>query len=282
MKFATHIKYETSLAGVAIGVLAMLPLVGMPAARVVATGSTISVAVRDNMPASITVNQPDTSIYNTWNVILTGTVHNISQIMVYIDGTYDSTVPLDAGADTYTVALTLPPGQHNIKLVAIDPYTSTQIEKRLVITRDPAIRPPINNPIENTHDTATPTVSGAVNVGANKVSGVVVQAQQDVQGELNQASEAPGLLKSVADVSYQFLSSIDLVDKNDGTGLKTMGWRFVLVVTGLILAILPWSVYALAVRLHIVPMLDLHNSKVIVAIRIIGIVLLVIPFLLLL
>ena len=270
--------FKFTVAAIVMSVLQLAAVSSICAAN----STTVSVNLRDSLPASITVGQPDIGIINNPNVTLTGTVHNISQIMVYIDGAYNSTVPLDAGADTYTVSLTLAPGQHTIKLIAIDPYTSTQIEKTISVTYDSTAQIPSQGNSGGGAVNSAPNVNNAIHVGANKVGGEVVQAQQDAQGQLNQASEAPGLLKNVADVSYQFLSSVDLISKNDGSGLKTMGWRFVLVTLGLVLAVLPWTVYTLAVKLHIAPALTARTGKATIPVRIIGLLLLIIPFLFLL
>lgn len=227
----------------------------------VSNSTNVSASLRDDLPATLSVTLPlDGSTVDGVSVSIGGNVHNIGQIMIYVDSVYYSTVPLVTGANTFTVPLIVAGGQHILRVVGTDPRTNTQVESSVTFTYVPS-QP--SAPIETPTDTPDNSVSAA---------GIVLQ---------NQATQAStwGPMKALSDISYQTLRAFDLVSVKDGTGVNTMTGRFAFVTSGLAVTVMPWSSYMLLSRIKLVPARSMITPTISRRMRIVGIALTVFPFL---
>lgn len=236
-----------------------------PCPSAFANTTTINAVVRDNQPATLEVAPSiDNSTVTTPALTITGTVHNVSQIMVYVDGVYSITQPLDFGAEVYTLALLLTPGEHMIRLVGIDPYTASQVEKSITVHYVPGVQQEPNKPGQPVTDT--------VDQAGNAIQQLGEQANQ----QIDQASTS-GPLKVMVDGSYKLLKYLGLVTVRDGFGLTSpMVVRFIVMSTGLTLGIFPWGVYLLLNKLRLLPAIQ-RSHRLTISIRVVGATLFILP-----
>lgn len=229
----------------------------------------VHAAVRDNQPAAMVVTGPaNNTTQSSSSVTLTGTVHNISQIIVLIDGVYTTTVPLDLGATTYTIVLIVTPGTHTIVLQGIDPFSGVQIDRSVAVTYDPMQAPtePTPPPVQQT---------------VGKGTGAAAQLQQQTTQQITTAT-SNGPLKVMLDGAYGMLTTLGLVTVRDTTGPPTMVWRFILMSTGAVLLVAPW---VLTAGLSLLPKAPVRLIACFkrhgIVLRVIGAVLCIIPLFLL-
>ena len=241
----------------------MVVSLGVLSAPTYATGTNVNVNLHDNLPGNLTITPPTTDTTATGGtVIISGTVHNISQIMLYIDGVYSSTLPLDVGASDYSFTITLDPGDHVIKLVGVDPYYGTQVMQSINVSY-------------------APTGSGPQPVTQSPSGGGVTVGSLALQSQVNQASGS-GPLKTLADGAYNFFVATDLVSKTDGQGANAMLGRFTLISVGAILAAFPWMSYWFVLRrIPLVPQYSLATGRLTTRVRLFGVALIVAPLVLL-
>lgn len=231
----------------------------------VAGSSVVGASLRDNLPPALAITEPeDGATVDSPNVAISGTVHNVSQLMIYLDNEYYATVPLDSGAESFTLSVTVTTGGHTVKVVAIDPVTSTQVEASFGMTFVP--------PAEET------PVKEAVDNAVEQVGGVVVGAGTELKSQVDQASNW-GPMQTLTDAAFGTLRALDLVPIGGSDKITSMTGRFALVSAGLTLSVMPWSTYLFLGRIKLVPMRTIITPKVTGRLRIVGIILTVIPFL---
>lgn len=227
--------------------------------------STISVSLRDSKPATLTITSPTDGVtLDNGNVKVEGRVHNIGQIMIYLDDQYYATVPLNAGVDSFSSGVTVMEGQHTIKVVGMDPVTNTQVEASFGFTYTPPAK-------------ETPTQQVVNNVVEN-VGGVVVNAGTEIKSQVNQASGS-GPMKTITDVAYNALRSLDLMPVGTSQSVPLMVGRFTLITTGVALTVAPWGVTFALSRLKIIPQHILFSPHMMGRLHVIGMVMFLIPFL---
>lgn len=231
----------------------------------VGSSSTINVSIRDDLPAALAINSPkDGATLDGGNVKVEGTVHNVGQIMIYLDDQYYATVPLNAGAKVFSSGVVVIEGSHTIRVVGLDPVTNTQAEASFGFTYTPPAK-------------ETPTQEVVNNVVEN-VGGVVVNAGTEIKSQVNQASTA-GPMKTITDVAYSALRSLDLIPVGTNESVPMAVGRFTLVTTGVALTVAPWGATFALSRLKIVPQHILFSPHMIGRLHVIGMVLFLIPFL---
>lgn len=234
-----------------------------------AVQTTINVSVYDGRTATFTPSVDSTSSNGT--IKITGDAHNISQIMVYIDGIYSSTFPLEMGAPTFEINLQVSSGEHIVKLVAIDPFTSGQIEHILTVSYTPGSTPVIK-------EQGSPR-AGQIIKDVTRQSGEVAQATIDeFKDQLDSASNQ-GPMKDATDGLYNGLVDMGVVSPDSPEQTTTMVGRIIVIVMGLLLVIIPWQIYRLLIkRLPFVPRVDTRSYKVTLPIRLVGVTLVLLPF----
>ena len=243
---------------------------GAPVRPSSAVGDTITATVRDSLPPSLTVDAPpQAGIFSTPHITLTGLVHNITQIMVYIDSVLYSTVPINVNASTYVLAISLDPGSHQIKLVGIDSYTGAQIERLVQVQYIPTLPSgePAQGSIGDQADQAITTAGQAALLLGQKAG-----------DHIDQASSS-GPMQRMTDGAYQLLRGVGLISVYDKAGpTGTMFGRFLLIATGIILLIVPWGVYLLAYRLRLIPYVAKMTFRLTIPLRLLGMALILLPF----
>ena len=230
-----------------------------------AQSSTLTATLRDDLPPALSILSPiGNSAVSSSSVVVEGTVHNVNQLMVYLDDAYYITMPLDAGAESFSLMVTVAAGSHTIKIVGNDPVTNIQIESSVTISYTPSLV-----------TTTTEIVEDAV----LQAGGVVVGAGNELKSQVNQASEW-GPMKALTDASFGALKALDLVPVGTTESITKTTGRFTLVSAGLVLTVMPWSSYVALSRLRVVPVRAMAAPGMIGKMRILGIVLTIIPFVL--
>jgi hypothetical protein len=195
---------------------AVLFVVCVPS-MVSAVGPTINANVYDGKPPVLTiVSQQNRAIVNQRNVRFLGMIHNINQLMVYIDGAYSQTVPVDTGSSNYDFLLSLPEGTHTIKLVGLDASSGITIESSIVLTYSP---------------NATPSVGEVVSGTADITKQAVVDSSEYLQDQVNQASSTqPATFLS--DTAFTVMNALDLAPATGSEPMPRMMSRFWAVTAG--------------------------------------------------
>ena len=243
-------------------------MVGM-GAPVFATSTTINAQVRDGQPASLTITTDiEGKTVHTPTVTVEGSVHNVTQIVVYVDEVYNTSVPLAIGADTYVVAFGVTPGTHSVRFAGLDAYTATEVSQTVSFTYDPTSTgagnsdgepsSPVDTYLQNTIDAARATGG---------------EAAQQVQ-----RASSSGPLGALSDIAFNVFKSVDLLSTTDGTGVNKMAGRFTLVSAGLAATVFPMSALGLVEKVRFIPKPRLPAGALTPSIRAFGIVLMLIPF----
>lgn len=81
------------------------------------------------------------SIVNQARVVIEGEVEFISQIDLFVDDVYGSTVALGHSATAFRSSTTLAPGTHTLRLVASDSCSKTIHTRQIVVTYEPQATP---------------------------------------------------------------------------------------------------------------------------------------------
>lgn len=257
----------------AAGLLSMLS-VPVPA---FATGTTVNVDVRDGAPTSLTISTNlNGKTVTQPTVTVEGTVHNVTQIVVYIDGAYSTSLPLSAGAGTYTIAFGVTPGSHEVRVTGLDAYTSTEASQTITFSYEPIAEG--SSAITTTDSSGNTINTSPVNNYINDTIDAAKTTQSDATNQVQQASSS-GPLADLGDITFNTFKSIDLISATDGTGINKMAGRFTLVSAGLAATVFPWTVYSLIAKLRFLPKLAMSAGTATVSMRIVGLILMSIPFL---
>jgi hypothetical protein len=238
---------------------------------------TVGAEVRDTQPVSLTVTTDiEGKVVTLPTVTIEGEVHNVTQVVVYVDNVYNTSIPLAAGAETYMVAFGVTPGEHEVRVAGLDAYTNTEASQTVRFTYTPVIEggtTPTPTPAEPTSGDGTKVVDNYVRdtIDAAEV------AKQEADKQVQQASSS-GVLGALSDITFGAFQSIDLVSATDGTGINKMASRFTLVSAGLAASVFPWSTYAFIQKLRFVPKLAMSTNAVMASMRLVGIALMMIPF----
>ena len=182
-----------------------------------AVGTTVNVKVDDGTPAQFVV--PPTlnrSVVKSRYVMFSGAIHNVSQIMVYIDSVYSQTIPIDSSDTTYDFTVELPPGTHEVKLNAIDVIDGTIIEKVVTITYTPSAESPGETITQTIHNTKQ----------------AVADSSDYLQAQIDQASSGSGPAAQLSDAAFNVMKALDLVPTSGGDSVERMAVRFWSITAG--------------------------------------------------
>lgn len=242
---------------------------------VYATDTTVNVDVRDGQPASLTVTtELDGKTVTQPTATVEGTVHNVTQVVVYVDGTYNTSLPLATGAATYIVAFGVTPGEHEVRIAGLDAYTNTEASQVIRFSYEPVV----DGGSTTTDSSGNIIDTSPVNSYINDTIDAAKAAQADAAQQVQQASSS-GPLAGLGDIVFNAFKSVDMVSTTDGTGINKMAGRFTLVSVGLTASIFPWSVYSLVEKIRFVPKLSMSTGFATASMRAIGVALMAIPFL---
>lgn len=223
----------------------------------VAAETQINLVLHDTLPPALSVDtaKKNTITTSTSMMFLRGRVHNVNQLLVYIDGTYRSTTALSDGADTYSIAILLSAGTHTIRLVGIDAYDALQVQQTFTAVYTPSAQP------------VPPNESGG---------GVVVEPPSaentSVSTPLLHVLTAP--LRAIPHSVGRVLRTIGVIDSHQGTHAWRMPLRTIFILLGGIVLLYPETIS----RRKLVNKWHHHNLTLVV--RCLGVLLILIPFLL--
>lgn len=234
----------------------------------------ISTTVYDGQPAVLNIVAPvPGTVFNSSPVDVTIQVHNIGQVMIYIDGVYSHTVAVDIGSSQVTLSVAVPIGNHDITVQGLDPFTSNSVPDLVSIVYNPSAQPSNGTP------------STVPNVIRDARQGVI-----DTSSYLNQQIDQAATTKPVNNLSTLVHKGMILLDiatpSSNAEAVGKMLLRFWLIVGGTALLVLSHSMFiayhwiryqVLKWNIHALPLLVRHHT--LFFLRGLGIVLLGIAFL---
>jgi hypothetical protein len=110
--------------------------------------------------AQIGITSPvNDSIVNQNSVTLSGSLRDVTQIEVTIDGNYDQTVAIGSGQTSYSTTVNLAAGTHTIEVSGNDMCNISDPTESVVVTYEVTAQPTTGNETPTT----TPTIPGTVN-----------------------------------------------------------------------------------------------------------------------
>lgn len=116
--------------------------------------------------ASLMIDVPDSdTVLTSMPFALSGTVNNITQIDVTVDGGYAGTIPISANDDVFSTQFTIPEGTHTVLLTGNDVCQVQNPTDTVVLTFSPA------SPPNNGGGTATPSTTINPEVTTGVVNG---------------------------------------------------------------------------------------------------------------
>lgn len=162
------------------------------------------------------------------SVTITARVDNLTQVQIYVDGIYSTTVPLTVHDTFFSYDLILSEGIHTVKLVGISAYTSTYPEIEMTVEhRAPTTPGVIDEDGEEKPDTPKSQISSRTQGG-----GIVVgESPEGVETSKQPVIKLP---KWAMDVLLTF----DVVDPGRTSDTPRMIWRLTLITIGLFIVIL--------------------------------------------
>lgn len=205
-----------------LALLAGACLLVISSAQVLATDSSINVGVSGSpAPALDVTNVSSPVTATTMPLAINGTVSSLTQIQIYVDGAYSSTIPLTPDATSFSYSLNLNQGTHSVEFLGISAYTTTNPSVTLSITYTPAS--------SGGGTTNPPSDSGGKPSGPD---GVVIGGEPVENGNNSGISgvDLPNWL-------YQPLVFFDIINPSRATDTSSMLGRFVWVVVALFLII---------------------------------------------
>ena len=240
--------------------------------------TSVNVYIHDKLPAVLTIGSAAANPATTVNeVMLTGVVHNVSQIMVYINNVYVKTVALDLGASQYNVGVPVTPGEHTIKLVALDPFTASQLEQTVTFTYTPPDPGTPVAPVPATPATSTPVIGASTPVTG---PGIVIQAFNGAKQQINAGSSA-GPMKDLTDFVFYLLVDLGVISTKSMEQTRATVARMSLISIGAVLLLLPraWYMWGLG-RVKTWLSLKFAMAGAPGVLRVVGAILFVLPFML--
>ena len=242
---------------------------------VYATSTTITVGVRDNRPTSLTITTDiEGKTVTQPTVTLEGMAHNVTQIIAYVDGIYNTSMPLATGAGAYTIIFGVTPGTHEVRIVGLDSVTSTEVSQTVHFSYEPVA----DGGGTSTTGSTNPDGSTPVNDYLNNTIDAAKATQADAAQQVQKASSS-GPLGDLSDLAFNAFKSVDLVSTTDGSGINKMAGRLTLVSAGLAATVFPWSAYALISKVRFIPKFAIAPGLATFGMRATGIALMAIPFL---
>lgn len=213
------------LVALVAGVLAYAPFVS-------AQGTSVNTTVcNSTAPSSalLTISSPNSgSVSSTASINVVGTIKDLTQVQIIVDGQYSNTVPVDANQQSISTTINLSEGTHVIKLIGVDVCQIENPEYEFAVTYEPAAV-----------DSQTPTETASVGqntVGSN--SGATAGRGTD---STNEESPLVTIPRVVGDISHNVLDALNISspEPDSESYLPAMTARFALVFVGSIAIIWP-------------------------------------------
>lgn len=183
-----------------------------------------ALSLTDTAPLSVT----------TMPLELSGSVQDISQIQVYIDNVFSVTVPLSAGATSFSASLVIPSGVHTLKLVGISPFADVSPEATISVTYTPPQQPGNNGGGTTSGSGSSNPNSGSSGSTENGGGAIITHDASTATTTYvtpAQTTSLPGWL-------YSGLLAVDIARPGDtDSEIVKMLQRFLILVPGLALLV---------------------------------------------
>lgn len=171
---------------------------------------------------SLTLDKPASPVTaKSMPLQVSGTLKSLTQIQVYVDDALSVTIPLDAGASSFSSSIVVPSGAHEVKLVGISPFADVSPTVALAVTYE----------TPSAQDTGGPT-AGSPSSNDEAVGGIIIgpngsTSTSTTYTPTTHTSSLPGWL-------YEGLLTLDLTTPGDVDGKETIKniERFSLATTG--------------------------------------------------
>lgn len=173
---------------------------------------------------SLTNVTPSVSV-TTMPLEVQGEISSLTQIQVFIDGSFAVTVPLNEGATTFLTNLIVPTGTHEVSFLGISPFADIAPTATLTVAYSPIITPPVEQTVES---------GGGVQIDTK--GGLIVNKDGGATSTTGNAT-ADSTHTSLPTWFYSGLVALDIASPGDPTGHETakMVQRFSLATSGLVL-----------------------------------------------
>lgn len=131
--------------------------VAIPSYAATNTKVNVTVCSGNSSNASLVVGSPvSDSIVTATPLNITGTVGDITQVDISVDGQYNSTIPISVNQTSFLASLQLAEGTHTIILVGNDVCQFKNVTVTLVVTYRPQVSPSLG-PVKPTITPTTPS-----------------------------------------------------------------------------------------------------------------------------
>lgn len=202
----------------------------MPTAGAVSSNVDVAVCGAAVPAAQIDVTEPlsDSVVSNAVST-LRGTVANVTQVDITVDGQYNNSFSLGANEATFEVDITLSEGTHTITLTANAVCGGQTATANVVLTYSPEVTEPSSGGMTPTEIDGTTTLDG-----------VPVEADAINQGDIARRIEQLPLLGAAVSIVSDFATSIGLESTvfGNNTPVATGAARVGLTVAAITMVVL--------------------------------------------
>ena len=170
---------------------------------------------------SLTLDKPASPVTaKSMPLQVSGTLKSLTQIQVYVDDALSVTIPLDAGASSFSSSIVVPSGAHEVKLVGISPFADVSPTVSLAVTYTTTSAQDGGGGMASSSESNE--VVGGIIIGPNGST-----STSTTHMPTTPTSSLPGWL-------YEGLLTLDLTTPGDVDGKETIKniERFSLVTTG--------------------------------------------------
>ena len=268
MRCATHVRNNQFTIWLVAGLVFVMGfnVLLVQAARAVDTQINVEIC-NGSSSASLALTTPlPGSVHATSPIRTQGSINRLSQITVFVDGAYNSTIPIDSGASSFIYDVSLAPGTHTVRYVGADSCQATSPVAEISITFDPSV---ITEPTTGQESPSQPQQKAE--------SGVRIGSTLPTQESLSKTQP----ITAFSNFIYSALIVLDFANSTSFESVSVMSQRFAVFSTGLILLFLsrPMLIFYRTLRYRVLkmrkrPMPEFLRARPITWIRSAGIALL--------
>lgn len=204
-----------------------LALISLPAnATEVKSSTSVNVSVCSPPSLSVTSPSGDATV-DTNQLTISGSIHNVSQVEIYINNTYDRAIAIPVGQETFTTSISMTYGVYEIEVLGLSACGGTQVSNVFTVTNKRA-----SNPSNPTSPSPTQSPSSdrpsvpAPDVGVQAPDGDPVETEEGLLDDIS--------LDGMAHVLQPRIIINDLVSVGSDGFLRGLV-RFIFVVLGILL-----------------------------------------------
>ena len=197
--------------------------VASPTYAATSTKVNATVCSGNSSNASLVISSPASdSVVTLMPLSITGTIGEITQVDISVDGQYNSTTPVSANQTSFLTSLQLAEGTHTIKLVGNDVCQYSNVTVTLVVTYHPNVSPSLG-PVPPAATVTTSTPSSSSNTPAS---------QQAIDNGPEPLSNVP-IIGALVPIVKNIGRALDLDATAKQGGIISAMLRFAFFVTGI-------------------------------------------------